>query len=248
MNNQGEETPEGRGSLNGFYSYKNSFDENSVWLDIPKHGRVGLFRSIVIVIDGYPVVFVDNSDPYADELETSLAESNAMALAQSRNQRWGSGSRASDADSHAMEALSAVGSHDTRYPYSPLDHPSASDSVSYPSPKRSRSSAMLPPASPISLPSISLSTSSNNTNSNPNHNTNINFLLNPSSQSMSPSVASASIQTPDQKSATLPSRPAVSRSSASIDHRVDHNAETEFEIAFLLRHYSEGPGLWYVII
>lgn len=146
-----------------------------------------------------------------------------------------------------MEALSAIGSHE-RYPYSPLDHPSVSDTVSYPSPKRSRSSAMLPPASPsMSLPSVSLSTSSNNTNHNTN--TKINFLLNPSSQCISPSIASASIHTPDQKNTSLPSRPALSRSSvSSIDYRADDNAETDFEIAFLLRHYSEGPGLWYGII
>ncbi|KAJ5238744.1 transcriptional regulator family: Fungal Specific TF [Penicillium chermesinum] len=170
------------------------------------------------------VVFVDNSDPYADELETSLAESNAMALAQSRNQRWESGSRASDAGSQTMDALSAVGSHE-RYPYSPLDHPSAPDSVSYPSPKRSRSSAMLPPVSPsMSLPSISLSTSSHNTN--PNHN-NINFLLNPSSQSISPSIASASVHTPRPQELL----PSIQTSTFKI-------------VAFLLRHYSEGPGLW----
>lgn len=35
-----EESPRcGRGDLKGFYSYKNTFDKDSVWLDIPKHGR-----------------------------------------------------------------------------------------------------------------------------------------------------------------------------------------------------------------
>lgn len=32
------ESPNGRGNLRGFYSYKNTFDKDSVWLDIPKHG------------------------------------------------------------------------------------------------------------------------------------------------------------------------------------------------------------------
>lgn len=31
---------EGRGNLRGFYSYKNTFDKDSVWLDIPKHGTI----------------------------------------------------------------------------------------------------------------------------------------------------------------------------------------------------------------
>lgn len=30
---------EGRGDLKGFFSYKDSFDKDSVWLDIPKHGE-----------------------------------------------------------------------------------------------------------------------------------------------------------------------------------------------------------------
>lgn len=172
------------------------------------------------------VIFVDNSDPYAEDLE--IAESSAVALAQARNSRWGSGSRTSDTESHGLEALSAVASHD-RFPYSPMAH-SVSDGVSYPSPNRSRSSAMPPPASP----SISISAGSNNTN--------INFLLNPS-HPLSPPVDPS--MTPDQKSASLPSRPAT-LSRPIIEQRMDGHAETDFEVAFLLRHYTEGPGLWYV--
>lgn len=179
---------------------------------------------------GVAVIFVDNSDPYADDLESSLAESSALALAQARNKRWGSGSRAGDGESHGLEALSTVAAHD-RFAYSPMDHPSVSDTVSYPSPIRSRSSGMLPPTSP----SISLSASSNNTN--------INFLLNPS-HSMSPPLDPI-VQTPEQRSASLPTRPAMSRQSTA-ENRVNDHAETDFEVVFLLRHYAEGPGLWYV--
>lgn len=38
MNNRAGGTPEDRGNLKGFYSYKNTFEKDSVWLDIPKHG------------------------------------------------------------------------------------------------------------------------------------------------------------------------------------------------------------------
>ena len=179
-------------------------------------------------VDHRTVVFVDNSDPYADDLETSLAESSAMALAQARNQRWGSDSRASDAETSGLETLSTIATHD-RFPCSPLDHTSVSDSISYPSPNRSRSSVMPPPTSP----SMSLSVSSNNTN--------INFLLNPS-HSMSPPIT-ANIHTSDHRSASLPSRPAVPR--GLLEHRAESLSETDFEVAFLLRHYAEGPGLWY---
>ncbi|KAJ5164812.1 uncharacterized protein N7500_006642 [Penicillium coprophilum] len=211
-------SPDGRGSLNGFYSYKNTFDKDSVWLDVPKH-----------------VIFVDNSDPYADDLEGPLADPNA-AQTNSPNHRWGSGaSRTSDAETQGLEALSAV-AHD-RFPYSSLDH-SIPDSTSYTSPNR-RHNAALPPASP----SMSLASTSNNTN--------INFLLNPS-HSMSPSI-DPSIQLSGRHT-PLPSRPAVSQRSIShmsqmsqmslMTHTPDDNSETDFETAFFLRHYSEGPGLW----
>ncbi|KAJ5134293.1 Transcription activator AMTR1 [Penicillium atrosanguineum] len=206
MNEDLAQPHEGRGNLKGFYSYKNTFDKDSVWLDIPKH-----------------VIFVDNSDPYADDLEAT--ESSAEALVQSRNNIWGSDSRASDAGSHGLDTLSTVASHD-RFPFSPMEH-SISDSMSYPSPNRSRSSAMPPPASP------SMSLSSNN-------NTNINFLLNPS-HSMSPPL-DPTMGTPDQRSASLPSRPAPQP--RRVSYQVHDHAETDFEVAFLLRHYTEGPGLW----
>ena len=38
MNKDSTGSPGSRGNLKGFYSYKNTFDEDSVWLDIPKHG------------------------------------------------------------------------------------------------------------------------------------------------------------------------------------------------------------------
>ena len=43
MNQEESEAGDGGGrresnSLRGFYSYKNTFDEDSVWLDIPKNG------------------------------------------------------------------------------------------------------------------------------------------------------------------------------------------------------------------
>lgn len=227
MNNALEASPEGRGNLKGFYSYKNTFEKDSVWLDVPKHGKTA--RGILEEpadhrCDHCAVIFVDNSDPYADDLETSLAESSAEALAQARNNRWGSSSRASDAESQGLDTLSTVASHD-RFPYSPID-PSA-HSVSYPSPSRSRGSAMPPPTSPA------MSVSSSN-------NTNINFLLNPS-HSLSPSVDP--LVTPDQRNTSLPSRPAASQ---RVEYREDNRAEKDFEIAFFLRHYAEGPGLWYV--
>lgn len=38
MNNKPADEDRGRESLRGFYNYKNTFGEDSVWLDIPKNG------------------------------------------------------------------------------------------------------------------------------------------------------------------------------------------------------------------
>lgn len=38
MNNKTADEESGRESLRGFYNYKNTFGEDSVWLDIPKNG------------------------------------------------------------------------------------------------------------------------------------------------------------------------------------------------------------------
>lgn len=38
MNNKAADEVNGRETLRGFYNYKNTFGEDSVWLDIPKNG------------------------------------------------------------------------------------------------------------------------------------------------------------------------------------------------------------------
>jgi hypothetical protein len=37
MNGKGE-VDEGNGRLGGFYAYKNTFDKNNVWVEVPKTG------------------------------------------------------------------------------------------------------------------------------------------------------------------------------------------------------------------
>lgn len=138
---------------------------------------------------------------------------------------------------HGLEALSAAATQD-HYSFLPPHTPtenggprnglpfsSAAIASAALSPTLPRS-AMPPPASP------SASTSPTN---------NINFLLNPSSISppIDPNLQSplnnreASITTPSLRS--IPS-----------EFRTDSRAETEHEVAFLLRHFSEASGQWYV--
>ncbi|RAK94923.1 uncharacterized protein BO80DRAFT_460199 [Aspergillus ibericus CBS 121593] len=229
MNKDLSDTPTGRGSLKGFYSYKNTFDEDSVWLDIPKH-----------------VIFVDNSDPYAEDLEAALGESEAALLAANSHTRAWSAQRtlSADGETHRLETLSTVATHnrlsypalsidqqsipptDTGTPFSNI-HTTAS---SGPSPTHVRG---------VNAPLVSppLSITSNNNNNN-----NINFLLNPS-QSRSPPVDPKIQHVPERRSSSLTSRAVVPRAT-STDSKPEVPAETDYEIAYLLRHFSEVPGLW----
>ena len=61
------------GTLNGFYAYRNTFDEDSVWLDIPKQSistPVPFHRSEGVGCLGLScaVTFVNTTNPYADDL------------------------------------------------------------------------------------------------------------------------------------------------------------------------------------
>jgi hypothetical protein len=49
MNNDEKEHESGRSGLKGFYSYKNTFDEDSVWLEIPKHGELSLVEMDIVL-------------------------------------------------------------------------------------------------------------------------------------------------------------------------------------------------------
>lgn len=208
--------------------------------------------------DGYCiVVFVDNSDPYVDDLE-ALHESEAAVLAanaNSQNNDWNgaqsSGVRVAsvDGETQGLETLSTAATHD-RFSYSSLgvgnhqhhQQPVSTDSVSPFNPNVEISPSVSPGPSPRSklLPQASppVSISSSNTAHN---NNNINFLLNPSN-SLSPPVDPNLQQSTGRRSSSLTARPGVSRSPT--ESRPNVQAETDFEIAYLLRHYAEAPGLW----
>ncbi|KAL2825311.1 hypothetical protein BDW59DRAFT_146394 [Aspergillus cavernicola] len=211
-----ESASNGRGSLRGFYSYKDTFDKDSVWLDVPKH-----------------VIFVDNSDPYAQDLEAALTESEAAVLAaNSQNVGWEGPQMPTvkRGEVHGLEALSTIATHD-RVSYSTLamDQQSVSTADGVTTPFSNITTTVPGPHHANQIPrslsaqiSPPISIHSDNGNNN-----NINFLLNPS-QSISPPVDPIVQHTPEPIG------------SPSIEGPV----ETDFEITFLLRHFSEVPGPW----
>ncbi|KAH8700798.1 hypothetical protein BGW36DRAFT_425604 [Talaromyces proteolyticus] len=219
-----DEVSSGRGGLNGFYSYKNTFDEDSVWLEIPKE-----------------VIFVDNSDPDLEELEASLLAADSDIDGHHTN-GWGHEFPLIDQDSHGLSSLSnaatqshytfhdSVGTPTTDNSRISLSHSNlpAPAPTTISSPNKSRG-VMPPPASP----SVSITSSNNN----------INFLLNPSS-SMSPPIESR-LTTPlgVRDPSYTPNATTLSRNT-TIHSRSEPKVESSHEVAFLLRHFAEGPGYW----
>ncbi|KAL4927250.1 uncharacterized protein BDV17DRAFT_299196 [Aspergillus undulatus] len=222
-----EDSSDGGGTLRGFYSYKNTFDKDSVWLDIPKH-----------------VIFVDNSDPYAQDLESAFSESEAAIIAaNSQNADWDAPQvpPTEREETQGLEALSTLATHD-RLPYSGMvvDPPSvpATDGVAtpfsaipttVPGPPHPNGPNQIPRPMPAQIsPPVSI-------HSDNGSNTNIHFLLNPS-QSISPPIDPTIQRTPDSSGSPLAVR--------STDNIAEELVETDYEMTFLLRHFSEVLGPW----
>ncbi|KAK2871887.1 hypothetical protein FQN49_002724 [Arthroderma sp. PD_2] len=223
--------PSGRGNLKGFYSYKNTFGADSVWLEIPKQ-----------------VVFVDNSDPYADDLEVPFDADTPLDThgTSTWNQDGEHQASSIDAQTHGLDALSAAATAENYPIHQP---PPSVDNAEYsnshvrfdhskhpqlpPSSSSSPNNARTPVAAPPRSPSLSVSSPNNN----------INFLLNPLSDAVSPPV-DPDLHSPGDRRVCPGASASLASQGLNQEARLAHGIETEHEIAFLLRHFSEGPGQW----
>lgn len=212
------------------------------------------------------MVFVDNSDPYAEDLEATLHESEATILAENAQNNdcddaQNSNDRVPSIHEEAQRGLETLSTAATqgRFSYPRLDadhqkrphhqsslptdsvspfdpHVEISPPVSGPSPRETRSTLPSQASPPVSI-------ASSNTN---HHNNTINFLLNPShslSPPVDPNIQRATPATVrDRRSSSLTTRTRAPLAPA--EHRPNVQVETDYEIAFLLRHYTEGPGQW----
>ncbi|KAF2184749.1 hypothetical protein K469DRAFT_727009 [Zopfia rhizophila CBS 207.26] len=206
-------------TLKGFYAYKNTFNDETVWLDIPKQ-----------------VTFINTSNPYLDPLTpefdaVSITSMDSPAPFDPRaSTSWPtSGSihtATSTPSSTALDALppAVTSSH---YPYLPSETASQTDSLP---PSEKVSMLQSPPASaagtPVSPP-MSLS----------NHH--LHSVLTRSS-TITPPPIDPHLTSPFDHDHIPRSTPRHSPSCAG----VDTVTEQDHEIAFLLRWFSEGPGLW----
>ncbi|KLJ10192.1 hypothetical protein EMPG_09894 [Blastomyces silverae] len=229
-----------RSALGGFYSYKNTFGADSVWLEIPKQ-----------------VTFVDNSDPYTEEIDTLLTSETTTSVPSPQALDWSTNGdyrdlEMIDGQAHGLEALSAAATREA-YPlhetpsnslHSSMNRDTTASDI-YSRHPELHSSVALIPSSNDTGPSVSVSSLSPATSiCSPNNN--IHFLLNPSAPMPShidPSSPRSPLgQSESPFAATGPSESRASDVELRVDGEVE--AESDHEIAFLLRHFSEGPGRW----
>ena len=191
--------PEHNLSLSRFYAYKNTFNENDVWLDVPEQRDYSLSRLLIheFKLTFPSVTFVNISNPYLDSGTPEPCDHQPQDPAPTQ---------LPELHPSSPEALSAEA----------LYSHAESDSLLQPNNEHE--------TSPNSLPStMSLSNDWN-------------FLWSPASRLMS----SKAKQTPASSSGTATSQ------SITQSPQQELEAESEHKVAFLLRHFSESPGHWYV--
>ncbi|KAL9075638.1 MAG: hypothetical protein Q9157_003925 [Trypethelium eluteriae] len=241
---------ESASSLKGFYAYKNTFDEGSVWVDIPKHGTHGTNPPYITGTDRvlHTVTFMEVTDPYNEPLTPELERMVTTPgradtpYDQFHSPEWSLNGayqhtpNTNVSSTHGLEALSAAASGD-HYTYAAPQASMARPDLPYTS-TADRTPTMrssTPPRSglgPMSPP-MTMSSTQNN----------INFILNPSSAASPP--IDPSLRSPYETLSDLRrQRPASSHTTSADFLSPDSHPETDHEIAYLLRHFSEGPGLW----
>lgn len=182
------------------------------------------------------VVFVDNSDPYAEEVDAGTSETRPAATSTQEHHIWEGSADGPEpalsmqAENHGLEALSAVATHD-RLSFYPVSGPEQNDIASAAAVAAAGNDALLasgdfdlsgaPSAVPVS--------STNN---------NMRFLLNPSHRPTPPVDPRTNAASGPGTTMSISARPSAG------EYDADISVETEHETAFLLRHFSEAPGLW----
>ena len=200
--------PEHNLPLSRFYAYRNTFNENDVWLDVPQQRDYSRSRLLTyhFELTFCSVTFVNISNPY---LDSGTPEPDDHQV------RDPAPNSLPELHPPSPQTLSAVALY---------SHAEA-DSLSQPNNEQE--------TSPISLPSM-MSFSND-----------WNFHLSPASlidsSTASSLMSSEAKQTLSSSSGTAASQIMTQRP------QQEREAESEHKVAFLLRHFSESPGHWYVI-
>ncbi|KAL8728283.1 MAG: hypothetical protein Q9181_005398 [Wetmoreana brouardii] len=209
-------------NLNSFYAYKDTFDDDSVWLDIPR----AVNRSAIAV------TFVNVRDPYALSSSPELDEDPDEDLVSLGDQETGNPgaehTRYTPTDqtsTSGLEALSAAALH------IPSEAGVAQDSV--PFTREDLENLQSPPMENGVSPQMDASLAPPSGN--------LEYILNPAStvpQPIHPNLES--LEGEYDMTTDYRRLPKARMSQAKASTETSHNS------AFLMRHFSEATGKWYV--
>ncbi|KAI9849671.1 MAG: hypothetical protein M1837_002796 [Sclerophora amabilis] len=215
--------------LKGFYAYKNTFDGGSVWVEVPKH-----------------VTFINTSNPFADPLSPEPEASTASTEHQDASLAI-SGTEWDLADDFTplVEGDEAPGLHMLSAAASGDHEPFLSPRIApEPSADRTQFAFRSPEAAPHSpaLASIraEITPAGSPQRAHGSAGNNIKSILNPFTSTLPSSDPTFESQLEQRTTSIGGSNARYALAEISSDC----NIETDHEIAFLLRHFSEVAGQW----
>lgn len=221
-------------SLSSFYSYKNTFDADTIWCDVPRQRKYPGETIRSRDADITSVTFFHTANPYLDpgtpENDGQLPLPHQTPYAQQHQSQWNPDQQYDmrpELHPYGLEALSAAALHP----------PEANMLRRRMSQHSNQFDHQIDPSPPVdrddrhsTSPRAEMSSSNN-----------LNFLLNPASANdtpIDPSLRSPAVDHTSLSVETLQSPKIVHGKLA------DGEAESEQKVAHLLRHFSESPGQW----
>jgi len=204
-------------SLKGFYAYKNTFNENTIWMDIPRN-----------------VTFINTTNPY---LDPSTPEFDNMSVVSMDSPgpfdprplaAWRTQSNGQSSNAQSVTSTPSTMGIDMAPPSMPMTYTPELDAV--PSLMQSPPVSMVDTAGPTHAPL---------------YNRQMNALVDHPTAATSSPIDPRLNSFYDSSCEHIPRSSSVASSRRSPPHlECELGREKDHEIAFLLRWFSEGPGSW----
>jgi hypothetical protein len=215
-------------SLKGFYAYKNTFDEDTIWMDIPRNGMSNLGTPLILGLP-FSVTFINTTNPYLDPCTPDFDTMSASSMdSPAPFEPWPAATWRTTNNFHSHPSTPSSMGPD----YAPTSVPmcytpelDALPSLTQSAPTSAVGTPISPPAS-LCYRRIHPIVDYSNSSTPPPIDPRLNSPYDPSTDFMPRSSSIAS------------SRRSPPRSDRESPIEKDH------EIAFLLRYFSEGPGYW----
>lgn len=203
-------------SLKGFYAYKNTFDEDTIWMDIPRH-----------------VTFINTTNPYLDPSTPEFDNMSVVSMDSSGPfdprplAAWRTHSNGHSSNAQSVTSTPSTMGIDMAPPSVPVSYTPELEAV--PSLMQSPSTSMLdtPASTHATL-----------------YNRRMNGPVDRPTAATPPPIDPRLNPSYDSSFEHMPRSSPVASSRPSPHLECDLPRENDHEIAFLLRWFSEGPGHW----